>query len=181
MSLPVLRGRLLPELREILGDVPPPEATDSDTARFRLFEAVSAFVRRAALDQPLVLVLDDLHAADQTSLLLLIFLAEVVSDAGVLVVGAYRSTELALDHPLQATVGELGRAADPLRLVLKGLTEADTSHFVELSAEAAPLPRLASEIHRATGGNPLFVTEVVRLLAAEGRLRELDVDEVLGI
>jgi DNA-binding SARP family transcriptional activator/tetratricopeptide (TPR) repeat protein len=174
-------ARLLPELREILGDVPQPEATDPDTARFRLFDAVSAFVRRAAAEQPLVLVLDDLHAADQTSLLLLIFLAEVVSDARVLVVVAYRSTELPLDHPLQATVGELGRAADPLRLVLKGLTEADTSHFVELSADAAPLPRLAGEIHRATGGNPLFVSELVRLLAAEGRLHELDVDEVLGI
>ena len=60
------------------------ERVDSDAARFRLFDATTAFIRRAAAAQPLLLVLDDVHAADPASLLLLEFAAVELADAPVL-------------------------------------------------------------------------------------------------
>ena len=60
--------RLVPELREVLADMPPAPQLESDGARFRLFDSVTAFLKSVAAARPLVLVLDDLHAADQPSL-----------------------------------------------------------------------------------------------------------------
>ena len=68
-------AQLLPELRELFPDLPEPPDLEPESARFRLFEAASSFLRSAAKTRPLVLVLDDLHAADEPSLLLLQFLA----------------------------------------------------------------------------------------------------------
>ena len=65
---------------------------DPDGARFRLFDATAEFLRRAARTRPLVLVLDDLHAADPPSLLLLRFLARELGTSTMLVVGAYRTS-----------------------------------------------------------------------------------------
>ena len=68
-------AQMLPELREVLPDVGPPVSLDPEGARFRLFDATATFLRNAADTEPLVLVLDDLHAADASSLLLLEFVA----------------------------------------------------------------------------------------------------------
>jgi Bacterial transcriptional activator domain/AAA ATPase domain len=67
-------AQLLPELRELFPDLPAPPTLESGSARFRLFEAASSLLARAAQARPLVPVLDDLHTADEPSLLLLRFL-----------------------------------------------------------------------------------------------------------
>src|SRR5207249_10444005 len=79
------------------------------------------------------------------------------------------------------TLTALARVTDCLQLVLTGLSADDTAHFVELSARVAPMPILAAAIHDTTSGNPLFVSELVRLLAAEDRLHELDRDQDLAL
>ena len=68
-------NQILPEIGDLVGDVREPPPLDPEAARFRLFDATSSFLERAAAAQPLVVVLDDLHAADESSLLLLRFLA----------------------------------------------------------------------------------------------------------
>jgi predicted ATPase len=77
----------------------PPEGEDPEQARFRLFDAVTTFLQRAAHDQPLVLVLDNLHWADKSSLLLLEFLAQELGRARLLVIGTYRDVEVSRQHP----------------------------------------------------------------------------------
>jgi predicted ATPase len=161
-------AQLLPELGELYPDLPPPPAAlDPDSARFRLFDSVAAFLRNAAREQTLLLVLDDLHAADEPSLLLLRFLAGELAEIPVVVVGTYREEEAAEDEPVSASLSELRRL--PSRdLRLGGLTAAQVASYIELATGITPPGGLVEAIHTETEGNPLFVGEVVRLLASEG-------------
>ena len=83
----------MPELRELLPDLAAASALDPEGARFRLFDATGEFLRSAAPRQPIVLVLDDLHAADEPSLLLLRFLARELGASRLLVLCAYRDVD----------------------------------------------------------------------------------------
>src|SRR5262249_2353090 len=81
-------AQILPELRQKIPGIPQPPSIESDSARFRLFDATSAFLRNASMARPIVLVLDDLHAADAPSLLLLQFLARELGSTRILVLAA---------------------------------------------------------------------------------------------
>ncbi len=167
-------AQLLPELRDLFPDIQEPAAPESDGARFRLFDAVTGFIRSAAEASPLVLVLDDLHAADEPSLLLLRYLARQVADARLLVVCALRDVDPTLSEPLTLTLAELAREAHTGRIGLSGLEEDDVGEYIELVTGTEPAAGLARAIRAETEGNPLFVAEVVQLLDAEGRIGEAD-------
>jgi DNA-binding SARP family transcriptional activator/tetratricopeptide (TPR) repeat protein len=175
-------AQLLPELRELVPDLPPSPAGGFEGARFRLFDATATFLRRMAETTPLVLALDDFHSADTPSLLLLRFLAEQVADSRILIVGAYRDVELAPEHPLRSTLAELQRHAATRRLPLRGLAEPDVARLVASTPGVGAADPLAATIYDQTDGNPLFVEEVVKLLAAEGRSTAIPetVREVIG-
>jgi predicted ATPase/DNA-binding SARP family transcriptional activator/class 3 adenylate cyclase len=164
-------AQLLPELEDLYVDLPAPRTLDPDSARFRLFDSVTGFVRNAAREQTLVLVLDDLHAADEPSLLLLRFLAGELAEMPIIVVGTYREEDAVEDEPVSASLSELRRLQSQ-QLRLGGLSPADVASFVELSTTVAPSEHLVNALYTETEGNPLFVGEVVRLLASEGRLTE---------
>jgi DNA-binding SARP family transcriptional activator/tetratricopeptide (TPR) repeat protein len=161
-------AQLLPELRELFPGLPEPPALESDGARFRLFDAAASFLKSAARRRPLLLVLDDLHAADEPTLLLLRFLAREIGGSRLLVIGAYRDVDPTPGDPLAATVAELVREAGTRLVTLSGLREADVAEYVELATGATPDPCAVRAIHAETEGNPFFVAEVVRLLVAEG-------------
>jgi tetratricopeptide (TPR) repeat protein len=163
-------ARLLPELRDLLADVPPAPPLEPEGARFRLFDSMTAFLQSAAVARPLVLVLDDLHAADEPSLRLLQFVARELGDSRLLIVGAYRDVDPTLTDPLATTLTELAREPVMRTLALAGLGEADVARFIESAAPGAPAAALGPAVHAETEGNPLFVSETVRLLAAERRL-----------
>jgi tetratricopeptide (TPR) repeat protein len=165
-------AQLLPELRERFPDLTAPASPESEGARFRLFDATAEFIKRAAADTPLVLVLDDLHAADTPSLLLLRFMVGEIAEAPVLVLGTYRDVEVGPDHPLDAALNDLGRHQASRLIPLRGLEESQVSRLIAASAEATPSRRVVSAIHRGTGGNPLFVEELVQLLVSENRLED---------
>jgi DNA-binding SARP family transcriptional activator len=165
-------AQMLPEVRELIPDLPAPPSAESEGARFRLFDATGTFLRNATQAEPLVLVLDDLHASDTPSLLLLRFLAGELADARILIIGVYRDVELRPDHPLASTLAELSRQRTTRRLRLGGLTEVNVARFIELTAHLEPPKALAAALHDQTDGNPLFIDEAVRLLAVEGRLAE---------
>jgi tetratricopeptide (TPR) repeat protein len=163
-------AQLLPELRELFPDLREPPALESESARFRLFEGASAFLRSIAETRPLVLVLDDLHAADEPSLLLLQFLARELVDSRLLVVAAYRDVDPTPTSPLTAAVTELARESATTSVPLAGLHKGDVARFVQLISGEEPSDELVAAIYDETEGNPLFVGEIVRLLAAEGDL-----------
>jgi DNA-binding CsgD family transcriptional regulator len=89
---------------------------------------------------------------------------------GLLVVGIYRHAEVDQGHPLLATLADLTRGQRRRRLLLGGLDQREVASFVALVAGIEPSAELAAAVHRQTDGNPFFVTEVVRLLASQGRL-----------
>ena len=163
-------AQIIPEVHDLFPGLPAPPSVNPDAARFSLFDAVTSFLRNVATAQPSVAILEDLHAADTPSLLLLQFLASELSEGRLLVVGTYRNTELGADAPLTATLSELTRQPWTRMLPLGGLSRTEMARFIELTVGRAPSDRLLAAVHRETEGNPLFVREVVELLAHEGRL-----------
>jgi DNA-binding SARP family transcriptional activator/tetratricopeptide (TPR) repeat protein len=154
-----------PELAALLRGVP--AGSESESARFRLFDATVEFLRTASREQPLLLVLDDMHAADEPSLLLLRFLARELAHMRLVVVVACRDVDPSPSNALGAMLAELAREPLATRLSLRGLSEQAVADYVE--AELASR-ELAPTLYEETEGNPLFLTETVRLLALEGRI-----------
>ena len=170
-------AQIVPELREHFPDLPEPPSLDAEGARFRLFDATSEFLRNASRSHPLLLALDDLHAADTPSLLLLQFLARELADSRLLVLGALRDVDPIPGAPLKETLAELVREPVTRRLSLGGLSERAVAEYVELTAADLGSPELITALHAETEGNPLFVAETVRLLADEGSQREISIPQ----
>jgi tetratricopeptide (TPR) repeat protein len=169
-------AQVVSDVRDQLPDLPLPPVMEPEQARFRLFDGIVRFLQAASKRQPLVLILDDLHWADQPSLLLLEFLARERRAARLLVIATYRDVEVGRRHPLSRTLAELARSPRSQRLLLRGLSRPDVARFIALSAGIEPPAELIDAVHRETEGNPFFVTEVVRLLVAEGRLERAPVE-----
>ncbi|MAF52082.1 MAG: hypothetical protein FI707_03110 [SAR202 cluster bacterium] len=164
-------AEVVSEVREKLPELPnPPQLDDPESARFRLFDSITAFLRTASQRQPLLLVLDDLHWSDKPSLMLMQFLARELRGTRLLLVGTYRDVELNRRHPLAEALGDLTRERLFERALLRGLDHSDVGRFIEVAAGVRPPNGLVDAVHTQTEGNPLFVTEVVRLLVQEGEL-----------
>ncbi|MDX6618568.1 MAG: eukaryotic-like serine/threonine-protein kinase, partial [Gaiellales bacterium] len=166
-------AQVLPELRDCFPSLAQPSSNDPEGARFRLFDSIAGFLREVSLAQPLLFVLEDLHAADAPSLLLLRFLADAVANSRLLVVGTYRDVDPVLNDALSAALSELGRQPATRFLPLTGLPEREVRTYIELATEIQPSAGVVNRIHEQTEGNPLFVGEIVRLLEIEGSLEEI--------
>ena len=117
-----------------------------------------------------MLIVEDLHDADQPSLLMLRFVVRQLKNAPVLILGTYRDVEVAALARVVSADWAISRAR-ALRFRCSRLSREDTARMIEERAGVPPSPRLVSDIHQATAGNPLFIDGLVRVLAAEGRLR----------
>jgi predicted ATPase len=161
------------------GDFPPLPAmpANRDTAqpdcREACYTTICTFLTTLARRNPLVLVLEDLHWADPDSLDLLRTAARHLGTMPLLLICTYRNEVLARDHPLHIRMPALVREADATRLDLTALTESDLIELVEARYSLAPADAhsLAIYLHERTDGNPLFVTELLRLAEEEGHLR----------
>jgi eukaryotic-like serine/threonine-protein kinase len=162
-------AQIIPELREHFPDLPDPQSPEAEGARFRLFDAAAAFLRNASERRPIVLVLDDLHAADAPSLLLLQFLAREIASSRILVLAAYRDVDPVPGPQLTALVAELAREPLTCRLALSGLSEPELAELVALTATQIASPALVAALHDEAEGNPLFAGEIVRLLSTDGQ------------
>ena len=166
-------AEIVEDVRERLPETQAPsQMEDPDSARFRLFDSIATFLKNAALARPIVLILDDLHWADKPSLMLLEFIARELSGSRILLIGTYRDMELNRRHPLSVTLGDLTRERLFERVLLRGLTREDVARFIEIAAGVAPPRGLVDAVQTQTEGNPLFVTETVRLLIQEGDLTQ---------
>jgi len=165
------------ELGPLLGDpglaVPaagsPAAATPADAAvgRFRLQQAVAAWLRAAAAAGPLALFLDDLHNADTETLALAESVTTELAGSPVLVVGAYRPADAG--DRLEKLLAVLARRS-PLRLALGGLPPTDVGTLVRAICDCPVDGQTLAALAERTGGNPFYVRESARLLASEGAL-----------
>ncbi|MFC6019306.1 BTAD domain-containing putative transcriptional regulator [Plantactinospora solaniradicis] len=145
----------------------PPAAGDPAVSRFRLRHAALSRLATVAEQRPLLLVVDDLHRADESTLdLLTALVAQPAPVNGpVLVVGTYRATEITPE--LTAALARSART-EPVRVYLGGLSETATAELARAVARQPLDAPTAHLIHRRSGGNPFFVRELARLVAAEG-------------
>lgn len=161
-------AQLVPELSERLPDLPEPGFADSEQARFALFDAVTSFLVRASAEVPLVVVLDDLHAAFEPSLLLLAFFARAIPDAAIMVVASHQEPVPEAPAEVHRLLADLRRSSR--RIVLGGLGLDDLGRLIEHRGGSRAASELVAAVHEATEGNPFFSDELVRLLAADDRL-----------
>src|SRR4029453_6853592 len=156
-----------PGLAGRLGTTPVPQAPAhaSDAVRFYLFEAIAGLFRRAASAQPLLLVFDDLHAADEPSLFLLQFLVRDLRGAVRLVVGTVRDPVGERPPGIGGAVGELVREGQLVNL--GGLGRDEVRGLMEILSGVVAWQGQVAAVYERTEGNPLFVREVVRLLASQ--------------
>jgi tetratricopeptide (TPR) repeat protein len=162
-------AQVLPEIRALIPDLAPPPP-DSPSSRFQLFDSATTLLRSIGRAQVTVLALDDVHAADIPSVLLLRFLAGQLSDMNLVVVATYRDVVLAPENPLTSALQEVAREPAATIVALKGLPEKTIEPLLAHALGAAPAANVVRGMWRQTGGNPLFLAEALRLLEAEGSL-----------
>src|ERR671915_586137 len=154
--------QLLPELAARLpGCVAEPAPAEPEIQQLRTLEAAAALLEAAGATVPVLVVLDDLHWADDLSLLLLRHLLRLDASVRLLVVATYRDTEPSRSALLGEVVTGLARRPDVARLELGPLSERDVAAILAHSGRQASL---AGRVRRATAGNPFFVDEMVRAL-----------------
>lgn len=158
-----IRAPSLDESRPARGESAGP---DPARERFALFERVLGFLRERSSRSPLLLVFDDLHAADLPSLELLHFVARGLRSRRIAVIGTLRDIE-AQRSPVVEVLARIGREAS--QLTLGALAAEDVAKLVREHVGRADA-RLTSEIVSRTEGNPLFVAEALRLIDQRGAL-----------
>jgi tetratricopeptide (TPR) repeat protein len=160
-------ARIISEIRQRLKIKLRPQK-DPEEERYRLLQAVTAFLSNAANVQPMMVVLEDLHDADKGTMEMLTHVSRNLAGARLLIVGTYRDVEVDRSHPLSAALAELRRVSTYGRVLLRGLNADEVRRMLEsITRESVPWG-LAEAVHRQTEGNPLFVQEVVRYLVEEG-------------
>ncbi len=172
--------RFWPELAWRLPALPAPSAPGPAADPYLLLEALTGLLEAIAVSGPLLLLVDDLHGADEGSLLLLRSLAGARRPARLLTVLTYRDDERAPRATLTAALGDLVRAPGAELLTLDGLGADEVAAMAEAAA-ARPLGQggqaLAHVLRERTGGNPFLVGELLRHLAETGGLDGGDVTE----
>jgi len=170
-------ARLIPELRNRITDLGEPTQTDPEGERYRLFRAVGHLLTQAASTAPTLVVLDDLHWADRTTLALLKHVIRVTDGAPIMLLGTYRDVELGRRHPFAEVLHDLRRDRTARRILLRGLTPEEVFSFLEAVA-GYELPEtgtgFADALHLETEGNPFFLEEVLAHLIESGRLYQDD-------
>lgn len=157
--LQILRG-LDPELAARTGG-----GAETQESRFEFFESVIARLKRAAAPSGAVIVLDDLHWADEPSVLLLRLLAAELAGSRLLVLASYRETDLRTDRGLGRALPDLIRERVTRSLHLTGLSESEVADYVAILTDHLASPETSRRLFARSEGNPFFVAEMVRFLS----------------
>ncbi len=167
-------AKLVPELRQRLPTIPQSLPIGPEHERDRLFEAVSQFITNVSKESPLLVVLDDLQWADQTSLLLTHYLARDIHKTPLLLLGAYRKTDIDEKHPLSPILTELNRERLFQSVRLERMSFNDISEMIKQILEQDDVPKEFCElVYEKTGGNPFYTEEVVKSLKEEETIYHL--------
>ncbi len=149
----------------MLSGLPTSGGSPFDPARFQMFDSLAAYLKRLANDTPLVLVLDDLHAADADSLHLLRFVSRDLVQSRILILATYRETEARLSAEHANLLSSIGREGRTIHLA--GLSQEEVAAFAKSNAALVPDDRLVSTLCDVTEGNPFFLDETLRLLGTD--------------
>jgi DNA-binding CsgD family transcriptional regulator len=155
--------RLLPGLAA-LGDLPEAPAADADAERHRLHTAVTELLVGVSTERPLLVVLEDVHWADASTLGLMRHIVRSGAAARMLLVATFRDDEADVPAELASALVDVYRTEGVVRIRLAGLSEGEVAEFVRLTAGAEPTADLTTAILGLTGGNAFLVTELWREL-----------------
>jgi tetratricopeptide (TPR) repeat protein/KaiC/GvpD/RAD55 family RecA-like ATPase len=162
-------AKVAPELSQKLKAIPQSFQISPEQEQNRLFEAVSQFITNIAREAPLLVVLDDLQWADPSSLLLLHYLARGMQKTPLLLLGAYRSTDVDAKHPLTPILAELNRERLQQSVSLKRMSLDDISEMIKNILQQEDIPQeFCKLVYEKTRGNPFFAEEVIKSLKEEG-------------
>jgi DNA-binding CsgD family transcriptional regulator/tetratricopeptide (TPR) repeat protein len=165
--------RLIPDLAARAGPLPEPVTADQDTERHRLHQAVAELLVNASRRRPLLVILEDVHWADNPTLHLLRHLSRAAADARMLLVATFRDLEADVPAELSSALVDLRRTEGVVPIRLAGLTSGEIAELVGQAAGGDlgdELPRLAGSIHELTEGNAFLVIELWRALVETGAL-----------
>ena len=165
-DLEELTGSASDDLRRLLTGATPTRSTQRarDLAQARLFESILRFLDRRAQEQPVLLIIEDVHWADRSTLDLLMFLVRMVRHERLLAVATYRSDELHPQHALQTLLPELARSRRLERLELAPFDREDLSLLLGGILGRPPSTAILQDILARSGGNAFLAEE---LLAAD--------------
>src|SRR5262245_482250 len=190
-------NRLLPDLRRLFPDLEPPLELPSQLRQRYLFTNIREFLARAARVHPIVIFIDDLQWADESTLQLTQYLAQHLATLPILIIVAYREADLdtletrgtlhslidrirrsrserATPQAVKTALEDLVRQGQAQSVALKSLAETDVRGILAALGREDPPATLVRQFHDQTAGNPLFVTELFRHLHEEGRLFETE-------
>ncbi len=151
---------------------------DAAAEQGQIFEQYTAFVQQISKEAPLVLVIDDLQWADSASISLLFHLGRHIDNHRILLLGAYRSTDVALGrngqrHPLEPVVLEMTRYHGDVTVDLDQIPEEVARRFVDSLLDSEPNrlgPDFRAALFQKTGGHALFTVELIRAMQERGDL-----------
>jgi predicted ATPase len=165
-------ARVMPQLRRLFPDIPPPPQTSPDQSRRILFNAVAELLARTAATRPMVLLLEDLHWADQGTLSLLDHLVGLLAGIPVMIIATYRDSEIDAGGSLVKTLSNLIRLHLVERISLGGLPQDAVAEMIRSLSGREPPQALVTLIHAHTEGNPFFIEELFQHLVERGKLTE---------
>jgi len=167
--------RLLPELQRIYPNLPSPLLTETEEARVRLFEALSQTLLSLSTPlRPLLLCLDDLHWADSITHEWLAYFGRKAANSAVIFLGTCLDEE---SSRLEGLCQSLMRSSALSEIHLSGLEEDSILHIIHNLEKAPPdSSKIAHKLKNVTGGNPFFITEILKSFAESGK-RLMDLDE----
>ena len=163
-------ARLMPELRRMFPDILPPIELPPEQRRRFMFNAFREFVDRASRVTPFIAVFEDLHWADEPTLLLLRHLTQTVATQPALMIGTYRDVELDVQRPFTRTLETLLKEKMATHTLLRRLSLSGVEAMLASSSGTTPPLSITRTVFEETEGNPFFVEEVFRYLAQEGLL-----------
>jgi tetratricopeptide (TPR) repeat protein len=163
-------AKLMPELRRMFPDLAAALDVPAEQQRWLLFNAYRDFLLRASEMSPTVIVLEDLHWADEPTLQLLLHLSPAIGAHPIVVAGTYRDVELNVTRPFANVLETMLRERRASRMTLRRLHQSGVGQMLDaMSGRPAP-QSLAELVHRETEGNPFFVEEVFQHLRECGQV-----------
>lgn len=165
-------AQVVPELRYHLNSLGSPSSSQPSSDRVRAFGAVHSLIRTLTGRGPVVLCLEDLHAADEATLQLFHYLARQTRRLPFVLLATYRSDEAPADQPLAQTLAAMVRERLVQQVRLPSLGRSETDRLLSMLLAGSPSEALGESLYATTGGNPLFVEQLVLALSETGQIHQ---------
>ena len=174
---PEEKANIPPELQPLLpglhNNTTPSPTEDAGEARLRLFSACWEFIQQLTPANGMLISIEEIQWADVATLELIGFLAARVHQTSILLVLSYRPEEVEKDSAFAKLLRDLERTPHIHKMKLDLLNREQVGHYLRLALGWERVPDwLIDSFYQATGGNPLFIEETLKVLSAEGQVTE---------